>query len=306
MTLAVSIVTFLLTACHPTLSPSHSSPLSSSQSLPEFTPLPSATLMPIRSSTPTSAPANTEPAVSTATETLIPPAAWVTVDPDGSLTVPILMYHHIAVYSGDQGRYYTQPGVFRRQMQSLKQWGYETITISQLAAVLRDGGALPPRPVAITFDDGNTDVYKNALPVLQEFGFTATMYLITGDMKKGSGISADQASELAAAGWEIGSHSMTHPDLVKTNADLRSEICYSRLDLEKLLGFRISSFSYPYGTADDYVKNYVRDCGYTSAVGVGTSITHTSRSIFFFSRREVEGDFDLNEFTALLPWVDEP
>jgi len=103
-----------------------------------------------------------------------------------------------------------------------------------------------------------------------------------------------------ASGWEVASHSMTHANLRKANVDLREEICTSRQKLMSLLEIPVYSFAYPYVEADSYIKNFTRDCGYTSAVGAGPGNTHSLEHVYFLSRREVQGEFNLDEFTNLL------
>lgn len=91
-----------------------------------------------------------------------------------------LMYHNVS----DRGssRYTLTVKEFRSQMEALRQGGYHSITISQLADLIRRGGGLPERPVVLTYDDGYLGVYENAFPILQETGFTGVIYVITGTL----------------------------------------------------------------------------------------------------------------------------
>ena len=86
------------------------------------------------------------------------------------VTVPILLYHHV-VAENHPGRYYVSRENFAAQMRSLKSWGYTTITIKQLVRKLTKGSPLPDRPVVITFDDGNLDVYEYAYRIMDELSF---------------------------------------------------------------------------------------------------------------------------------------
>lgn len=217
----------------------------------------------------------------------------------GRVNVPVLLYHHIADAKGAGARYYTSMDNFREQMQFLSDQGYQTILMRDLIAALLEEKPLPDKPVLLTFDDGHVDVYVNAFPILAKLDFTATLYVIGKDVESQAAMTHDMIQTLAAAGWEIGSHSMTHADLVKT-ADAIDEVCTSRYLIENTLGVTVDSFSYPYGSANTFVKNLVRDCGYTSGVGLGLWVTHKPENRFFISRREVEGDFDMEQFKALL------
>jgi len=210
------------------------------------------------------------------------------------------MYHHIGEVTDSDGRYSVAPDQFQRQMQTLHDMGYETITVTELAAALREGGSLPARPVVLTFDDGYDDLYLNAYPIMQEYGFIGTMYLVVNNFANKYGITSDQVQEMYEAGWEVASHSKTHANLRKDNVDMRDEICRSRLELIRILDIPIYSFAYPYVEANEYIKNFTRDCGYTSGVGAGPGNSHTLEHVYFLSRREVQGNFTLDEFRELL------
>jgi peptidoglycan/xylan/chitin deacetylase (PgdA/CDA1 family) len=230
------------------------------------------------------------------------PAATVemTALPAAKVIMPILLYHHV---SEEHGTYVVKAETFREQMQWLKQEGYHSITISQLTDAIRNGGPLPEKPVAITFDDGYMDTYDTAYPILKELGYNATVYIITGtqETKLSYGyMQAEQLKALAAAGWEIGSHSVTHTDLKKTSLGAGNEMKQSKQVLDDLLGTRVRSFSYPFGSANQSLKELAAQQGYDSAVGIDVYNTHTAQGLFFLSRRQVLNTTPLFGFQELL------
>lgn len=188
-------------------------------------------------------------------------------------------------------------------MRQLSNWGYKTISIQDLVDHLYHGGPLPRRPVVITFDDGYRDVYVNAFPIMQRFGFTGTVYVVANRLNADGFLDLETMKILVEHGWEIGSHSMTHTELTQNHGLVRTEILQSRLDLDQALGIEVLTFAYPFGSLDEYVASKVYDYGYQSAVGVGNLSTHTAGTVFNLSRREVRGDADLKDFMDLLPWV---
>jgi hypothetical protein len=222
--------------------------------------------------------------------------------PAGLVDAPILLYHHIS-NRGNGSRYAVSPAAFRAQMKILADLGYETVTISELVEVIVTGGYLPEKPLVLTFDDGFLDVYENAFPVLQEYGFKATTYIITGvletDLAYGY-MQPEQLSELSAAGWEIGSHSISHSDLRTTKLGLDVELDQSSVDLETRLGVEVLTFAYPFAAASDGIKEQVKEHGYTGAVGVGTMNRHALKSLYYLSRREVYNTTSLAAFKLLL------
>jgi peptidoglycan/xylan/chitin deacetylase (PgdA/CDA1 family) len=233
---------------------------------------------------------------------LTAPVSQTQAAPLEPVTVPILLYHHIGNPKGSD-RYYVAEGKFQKQMKLLHELGYRTITVKRLTNILSQGGYLPQRPIIISFDDGNLSVYEKAYPVMEKFGFTGTVYIVSNRLKSKDFMHKRDLSELADSGWEIGSHSMTHTDLVQNHQLVRQEILQSRLDLEKALDIKVNSFAYPFGLADAYVMKKVYDYGYKAGVGLGTSVNHTQGTMYYLSRREVYGDYSMKEFSNLLPWT---
>lgn len=215
--------------------------------------------------------------------------------------MPILLYHHIS----DQGksRYILPIADFRAQMKTLADAGYQTISISRLAEVIRQGGNLPLKPVVITFDDGYLDTYQNAFPILKSYGFQGVAYIITSTQGTKLSYGYMQSAELKAliaAGWEIGSHSISHTELSTSKLGIRNEIEQSRKNLEALLGVPIRTFSYPFGLANPWTEEQVAKYGYESAVGLDILVNQTPKRLYYLSRREVYRDMTINDFQALL------
>jgi peptidoglycan/xylan/chitin deacetylase (PgdA/CDA1 family) len=163
-----------------------------------------------------------------------------------------------------------------------------------------NGAELPPRPIVITFDDGYRDVYQNALPVLQRYGYVGTLYIIVDQIGVGGYMNARQITQLIEQGWELGSHSQSHANLRKSGVSWEKELTGSRETLELLFDTPVRSFSYPYGSATPATTQLVKASGYRSAVGIGASITHRTKNLYYLSRNEVQGTFDLVAFVGLL------
>lgn len=226
-----------------------------------------------------------------------PTPTWI-LNHSGKAVVPILLYHHV---NDDPqiSRYAVKIEAFKQQMEFLNSEGFTAITISELAHVLRDGGSLPVRPVVITFDDGNFNIYQNAFPIMQALGFHGVMYVVNNRLESEGFLSANQLKELSAAGWEIGSHSMTHPDL-STCDDLNFEIYQSRIQLQEAIGVPVLSFAYPYAKADSRVFAKMNRYGYLAAVCVSPSNQQMVQNIYCLPRREVKQNFSMDQFQELI------
>jgi peptidoglycan/xylan/chitin deacetylase (PgdA/CDA1 family) len=187
-----------------------------------------------------------------------------------------LMYHELelpgrATVQSDRGytRYVLDVSHFRAQMQFLKQQGWRSMTVSEALT-------FPKKPgVAVTFDDGCETDLLAAAPILQGNGFGATFYVTSGFLGRRGYMSHSQLRELAALGFEIGCHSMTHaylPDL--DEAGLWREIAEAKFDLEQILGRAVEHFSCPGGRYSNRAAEVVRSANYRT---LATSRIHTNR-----------------------------
>lgn len=230
--------------------------------------------------------------------------------------VPILMYHKV----GDPppgsklAKLWVSIDMFRRQLSFLKQRGYTPILFKDLYNFWDKNVALPPNPMIITFDDGYANNYQNAFPVLSEFGFRATLFVVVQTVgwdnkwhdpaseTRVPMVSWTQIKELKEAGWEIGSHTMNHPRLPKIEEkDAIVEIEKSRRIIEEFLGEKPDTFAYPYGAGEDEprIRDLVRKAGYRVAVGVHAGkwdLPQIKASPFNLPRVFVRGEETLYDF----------
>ncbi|MFN2237265.1 MAG: polysaccharide deacetylase family protein [Anaerolineales bacterium] len=261
-----------------------------------------ATVIP--SQTPTLTPSATLSPTPTETPTPTLTPTWI-FNEAGQVVAPILLYHHVEGEVSNS-RYYVSIPDFRAQMQALYDWGYTAIPISLLLNALIDGAELPPKPIVITFDDGNRDIYDNAFPIMRDYDFPGVFYIVGNRVNSGTNIThAPELREMVEAGWEIGSHSYTHSDLTLDHSIARYEILQSKLDIEDAVGVEVSTFAYPFGLVDPYLAQKVSDYGYRAGMGLGTSWTHTWGSMFYLNRIEIHGDFSVDYMGSLLPWREE-
>ena len=262
--------------------------------------LPTQTNTPLPTMTATPLPTWTQTPTPTQTPSPTPTATWI-FNEAGRVVAPILLYHHITDIT-PANRYYVSPINFREQMKALKEWGFTTITPSYLRQVLVNGGDLPYRPIIITFDDGDLDVYENAYPIMLEYGFVGAFYIVSSRMGADGYVGVDQLEEMVLNGWEIGSHTVNHLDLTQNHDSAREEMLQSRLDIEDAISVTVTSLAYPYGLVDEYIATQAQEYGYFTGMGLGILTEHTWGTLYYLNRREVHGDMDLTIFASLLPW----
>jgi peptidoglycan/xylan/chitin deacetylase (PgdA/CDA1 family) len=236
---------------------------------------------------------------------------------NGKTSIPILMYHSIADENeAGMHPYYrtaTAPRVFEAQMESLHQSGFSVIGLTEAISRFREPIA-GKSSLVITFDDGFHNFYTNAFPVLNRYGFTATMFLPTahiGDNRlvfKGKEcLSWSEVRELQKQGISFGSHTVTHPQLHDCDAQsIRKEIVDSKEMIEEKLGCTVESFSYPYAfpeTDDDFkgrLREELQRAGYENGVCTTVGRPGPDSDPFFLKRLPVNSDDDSQLFRAKL------
>jgi peptidoglycan/xylan/chitin deacetylase (PgdA/CDA1 family) len=292
------LVLWLATGCTPApaqaYSPLELEPNIALGEVPTHTPEPTQTATPTLQPLPTTAVLEVSP-----TPTALPMPKMVMQGP-GDITCPILLYHRIAVPQ-KESPYFVTPDEFRAQMQALKDWGYTPILPSQLVDAIRNGALLPERPVVISFDDGDITVYTEAYPIMKELGFVGVNYLVANYINAEGYMSVDQLKELSAAGWEVGSHTMSHRDLTAPG-DTNWQLYQSRVTLEELLGVEVPTLAYPYGISNENVESLARDT-YRAAMGLGVYLKQGQRNLYYLWRRPVKLGWDVETFGSYLPWV---
>ncbi|MBU6490848.1 polysaccharide deacetylase family protein [Patescibacteria group bacterium] len=189
------------------------------------------------------------------------------------LNLPILVYHIVRpAYPGDSRAVRAialTPETFDAQMKYLGMAGYHVVRFSDLEAYFGSGTPLPPKPVILSFDDGWSDQFTYALPILEKYRYTATFFVFTNPIGTRGFLSWDNLRALLDAGMTIGAHTRSHPYLTKITDPgmLWKEIDGSKQKLEKKLNVPVSEFAYPFGQYNATVVAMVKKAGYASARG---------------------------------------
>lgn len=229
---------------------------------------------------------------------------------DGTLRrirVPILMYHYISPLPTNADAYRIDlsisPDIFQAHMQHLYSEGYSTISLYELQDALLQGTQLPSKPVILTFDDGYIDHYTNVFPVLLQYEFTGTFFIITGrsDANDPDYLSWEQIREMSAAGMSMESHTKNHQDLRGRDYDfLVYELLGSFESLSMHLGKAPHMFAYPVGHYDDFTLEVMRTIPYWRAVTTQPGMLHTTDNLLEMPRVRVHGNTGVSGLAYLL------
>lgn len=284
---------------------------------PTNTPLPTSTPLPTNTPPPTSTPL---PAITLAITEIVPPTSpplptatampWPTpagITSAREARVPILMYHYVEPMPADadylrQGLTVT-PEAFREQLAYLRDQGYYPVDLYQLLNVLALGVELPGKPMILTFDDGYRGVYEYAFPIMQEFGYTGTVFVATQliDERHPSYLTWEMAEEMAAAGWRIEPHTKTHVEVDNQSRDfVIYQVLGSMQTIEAHVGYQPRFFSYPGGAFDDHAIGILRELNFWGAVTTQGRQIHVYGERYLWGRVRVNGREGLEDLAARL------
>jgi peptidoglycan/xylan/chitin deacetylase (PgdA/CDA1 family) len=229
-------------------------------------------------------------------------------------TVPILMYHSIATTSNPRyRRFAVSQDLLREHLDHLADHDWKSMTVSEYVSSRSSTAGIPPKVVLLTFDDAFSDFFTQALPLLQERGFTATLFVPAGGVGSTSQwmtfegetmrplLDWAQLRDVAACGVECGSHSYTHPELDRLPPwRLAAELRRSREVLEQELQREIRAFAYPYGYHDARIRRETKASGYQSACAVGNAPAVASDDPLALPRLTVPGGTTRRQFRHLM------
>jgi peptidoglycan/xylan/chitin deacetylase (PgdA/CDA1 family) len=189
--------------------------------------------------------------------------------PKTNSQVTILGYHRFENPAKDSLAISTE--AFREQMQALKDAGIVVISMADFLAWRRGEKEIPERSALITIDDGYNCTYTQAWPVLKEFGYPFTFFVYGNYISAGGrSITWAQLEEMRDAGVDIGSHSISHDNMVRPKRAkgqdyetwLSHELKGSKDLLESRLGIPIRTFAYPFGVNNARVQEVGLEAGY--------------------------------------------
>ncbi|HEY1969871.1 MAG TPA: polysaccharide deacetylase family protein [Pseudonocardia sp.] len=228
------------------------------------------------------------------------------------MKIPILMYHAISDEPADAVRTLSvRPGMFAAQLALLRAENFTPLTFTGLARALRNGDALPERPIVLTFDDGYADFHREALPLLTRYGFPATVFVTTGWVADAGADAAgkpldrmltwSQIDEVHSAGIEIAAHSHSHPQLDQlASAPLKHELRISKTQLEDRLGREVPTLAYPYGYSSARVRDAVQTAGYRHAAVVANAIAGAGGEPLALPRLTIRRSTTLQTFRRIV------
>ena len=212
----------------------------------------------------------------------------------------ILMYHSIerSDLKEDNMGLAVPPETFYMHMKYLKENDFHVTGLLDFAEKVINNSPIKERSVIITFDDGFKSVLTNALPVLTQFNFTATLFVniyfvehkLPPDLYycKWQVLNWDESKTMKGQGISIGSHSLTHKRLtLLTDRELSDEVIQSKRLIEDNINERIYSFSYPHGAFDNRVKEILNNNNFKCSCSSIEGTNSIKSDLFALKRTEI-------------------
>jgi peptidoglycan/xylan/chitin deacetylase (PgdA/CDA1 family) len=226
----------------------------------------------------------------------------------------ILTYHSI----DDSGSAISiSPVLFSQHLRYLKEKHFTVITLSQGLKLLQSHEPTDKK-VVLTFDHGYENFHSKAFPLLSQYHFPATVFVVARYVGRESSwekkrkvliqrlMNWSQIEKLSHGGIEFGSHSLSHRDLTRISIDeVREEVEESRTMIEEHIGKGVHLFAYPHGIYNSTVREMVRK-NYDAAVGSNLAEATDHEDIYDHSRIDVHyiaGHFELLGKAIITPYL---
>ncbi|WP_394172130.1 polysaccharide deacetylase family protein [Thalassotalea litorea] len=216
----------------------------------------------------------------------------ITLSPGRVLGAVILVYHHVSTETPASTS--LSPEQFKKHLTYLRENEFTVIPLNQLIESLKAGKAVADKSVVITFDDGYTDIFEQAHPILKAFNYPYTLFINPGKVAKNKSgyLTWEQLQKMSEDGVLIANHGLHHDSLIKTPKGVSAtswaaqkidELQQSENILADKLGQSWKYFALPYGEYTADIQQTLQALGYvvftqqSGAVGVNTDLTAVPR-----------------------------
>jgi peptidoglycan/xylan/chitin deacetylase (PgdA/CDA1 family) len=230
---------------------------------------------------------------------------------ENNIPIPILMYHEVRdKNSMDRFSKKTQysnivtKDDFDQQISFLKENGFNAMSLDQLISHISGNGrtaTISPKSVLITFDDGYAGNYEFAFPILNQYKFVATFFVVVNKMNEKDMLTWEQAKEMARHGMSIQSHTMSHPLLSQLDEKrTKEELHKSKLTIEDHTRAAVKFISLPNGDHNRYFKSAAIELGYLGGCSSRFGFNDVKTDPYFLKRISIKNNCDLNLFKNIL------
>lgn len=213
----------------------------------------------------------------------------------GDINIPVLCYHDVNPKQSND--LLLDPEKFKAQMQYLKDNNYIPITLEELYGFLKENKEIPTKSVVITFDDGYKGNYTYAYPILKDFNFKATIFMISDFVDNDLYLSKKELKELSDNGIEIQSHTARHNDLSKLSKDAQiATMKTSKKALEAIVNRSVDYIAYPFGNSNPSTREAGKEAGYKLGFNLNGKMADKSDHSYNIDRLYISNNYSLQQF----------
>ncbi|MFF2853859.1 polysaccharide deacetylase family protein [Peribacillus sp. NPDC058002] len=214
-----------------------------------------------------------------------------------AVRLPILMYHSISEGNGLR----VPIEEFRAQMAWLRENGYYTLSPEEAYLVLTENRMPSEKCVWLTFDDGYTDNYTEAFPILKENDMKATVFMIGKSIDKGHHLTEDQMLVMSRNGISIESHTINHLELNRMTAvQQEAEMVQSKELFDRKLDQDTTVLSYPVGRYNEESLALSEEAGYKMAVTTEPGGASRDQGMHALHRVRISPGLSVDGFASLI------
>lgn len=212
--------------------------------------------------------------------------------------IPVLMFHSISTIPGNTLGVPVKQ--FTEEIEWLHQQNYHSLSLEEFYQALANKALLPENPILITFDDGYLDNYSAAWPILRQYGFRATFFVILNSVGLGM-MNWDQLHDLARQRNSLGSHTVHHYDLsTLSSKQQKDELSLSKKGLENDLGINVQALCFPSGRYNKTTLELMPTLGYQLGFTTKTGKVHLGDDLLTLKRLRISGGMSLTTFQKLI------
>ncbi|OOM74785.1 poly-beta-1,6-N-acetyl-D-glucosamine N-deacetylase precursor [Clostridium puniceum] len=226
-----------------------------------------------------------------------------------AIKVPVLMYHRIETNPNRSDIWQISLIEFKQEMEYLKNNGYTTLTNDQFYNIITKKAPMPVKPVLLTFDGATIDFYNNVYPILKQYEFNATEYVVTDQIGTSWGSSSDiirimnenQLKTVANNKIELENHSTTHGHIANlSTGELTKRISGATAKLENLTNKPVKYFAYPFGESSNNFIKVLKSLNVKMAFKVGGGMATDSSDLMNMPRIAIVNTDNITTFTRKL------
>ncbi len=222
------------------------------------------------------------------------------------LAVPLLLYHNI----DGRGEYSLNYEVMEAQFQLLADRGIEVVALDDFVKRLDNPRPYEKKVAVLSFDDGYLSMYTRLMPLLARFGYHVTLFVYTDNVYHSArrNITWQKLREMQNSGFDIQSHTLSHPDLVRlarkggmeSRHKLYEEIYLSKRVLELYLGREVRYFAFPYGSYNLELVDLCKQAGFARVFSTDFGPNIITRNNYCLRRRHIKSDYGLEKVAGLV------